>query len=419
VKRRHRSKLPGVRPNRPTLTINTAAAALGCLMVVTAAVGMTRACGARAPSSMQPAFLVASSSWRRGAHQVAASTPPSKAAVALVRRPLPSLQRKRPSSTSSTTRAHSSTGPSLGSSFQPLPPPEALGTPVFPDVDLVEPLESSKRRNANPSSVFVVTGASRGIGLQAVRSLLDRTQGTVVACCRRPNSSPALLEIQQHLALTNEADRLQIQRLDLEDQDSIEEAGEHIRSSHSRLEAVFHVAGILGDNGRNDPGPERSASKLDRQWMEKTMAVNAIGPMMLNKELLPLLTVKQPRRRSTDETVMPPPPPPSIVVHVSARVGSISDNRLGGWYSYRMSKSALNQGTRTLALELKRHHAHCISYHPGTTQTDLSQPFASNVSKERMFPVEFSVDRMLAVADAITADHSGGFYDWAGKSIPF
>jgi NAD(P)-dependent dehydrogenase (short-subunit alcohol dehydrogenase family) len=392
-------------------------------MVVTAAVGMTRACsGARAPGILQPAFLVASSSGRRGAHQRAASTPPSKAALALVR-PVPSLQRKGPSSSSSwssSTRAYSSTGSSLGSSFQPLPPPEALGTPVFPDVDLAEPLESSKRRNDNPSSVFVVTGASRGIGLQAVRSLLERTQGTVVACCRQSNS-PALLEIQQDLALKNGAHRLQIQRLDLEDQDSIAEAGEHIRSSHSRLDAVFHVAGILGDNGRNDPGPERSASKLDRQWMERTMAVNAIGPMMLNRELLPLLMAKQPRRRSTDEneTVIPPPPPPSLVVHVSARVGSISDNRLGGWYSYRMSKSALNQGTRTLALELKRHHAHCISYHPGTTLTDLSQPFASNVSKERMFPVEFSVGRMLAVADAVTADHSGGFYDWAGKSIPF
>jgi NAD(P)-dependent dehydrogenase (short-subunit alcohol dehydrogenase family) len=264
----------------------------------------------------------------------------------------------------------------------------------------------------------VVTGASRGIGLQAVRSLLERTRGTVVACCRQPNS-PALLEIQRELELTNEAHRLQIQQLDLEDQDSIAAAGEQIRSRHGRLDAVFHVAGILGDNGNNDPGPERSVSKLDRKWMEKTMAVNVIGPMMLNQQLLPLLMQPRPSARDKDNADVTTPPPPSIVVHVSARVGSISDNRLGGWYSYRMSKSALNQGTRTLALELKRHSAHCISYHPGTTQTDLSQPFSSNVQKERLFPVEFSVDRMLAVVDAVTPDHSGGFYDWAGKSIPF
>jgi NAD(P)-dependent dehydrogenase (short-subunit alcohol dehydrogenase family) len=330
----------------------------------------------------------------------------------------------------------------VASKFQPnLPPPPSLGSPVFPNVDLSVRL--SLPRNSDPDSVFVVTGASRGIGLQAVKSLLGRTQGTVVACCRQPSAAPSLSQLAHDLVEVDQRHRLRVVELDLEDQASVARAGGEIREmvaagigggGGGTIDAVFHVAGVLGDNRESTPGPERSLSHLNRSWLEKSMAVHVVGPMMLNRELFPLL--KRPSRRraaeesdcSSVEAASSPssrsPPtnssrPPSVVVHMSARVGSISDNQLGGWYSYRMSKAALNQAVRTMAHEGKRHGILCVSYHPGTTQTDLSAPFASNVSPERLFPVEYSADRMLDVADAVTQAHSGGLYDWSGRCIPF
>ena len=108
-----------------------------------------------------------------------------------------------------------------------------------------------------------------------------------------------------------------------------------------------------------------------------------------------------------------------MVANLSARVGSISDNGLGGWYSYRMSKSALNQATRTMAHELKRQSTWCIALHPGTTDTDLSKPFQKNVQEGRLFPVDFTVSQLLDVIDSMGEENSGGLYDWAGKAIPF
>lgn len=208
--------------------------------------------------------------------------------------------------------------------------------------------------------------------------------------------------------MAESSDRIHAIRLDLEDQSTIEAAGETLRERYSRVDLLLNVAGILGD-AKTTPGPERSISGMSRGWFERTMAINLIGPVMLTKELFPLL--KQPRRKNER--------PKSVVANLSARVGSISDNQLGGWYSYRMSKSALNQATRTMALEFKRHDALAIALHPGTTDTDLSVPFQRNVKEGSLFPVEFTVSQLLQVIESATDEHSGGLYDWAGKSISF
>jgi len=202
----------------------------------------------------------------------------------------------------------------------------------------------------------------------------------------------------------------------VEDQASIEKAGATIKEKFDRVDLLLNVAGILGD-GRNDPGPERALSKIDRSWLEKTMAVNLIGPVMLSKELSPLMM--QRRRRKKNAEAEEDDRPVAVIANLSARVGSISDNGLGGWYSYRMSKSALNQATRTMALELKRHSTWTVALHPGTTNTDLSKPFQANVKEGSLFPVDFTVDRLLSVIDSMTEDHSGGFYDWSGQAISF
>lgn len=196
--------------------------------------------------------------------------------------------------------------------------------------------------------------------------------------------------------------------LDLDQQSSIESAGQVIQEQFPRVDLLLNVAGILGD-GTTTPGPERALAKINRAWLEKTMAVNVIGPVMLSQALFPLLIQK----RGAE------PRPKSVVVNLSARVGSISDNDLGGWYSYRMSKAALNQATRTMALELKRHGAWAVAFHPGTTDTDLSKPFHRNVKEGSLFPVEFTVSQLIKNIDSLRDEHSGGFYDWSGRAISF
>ena len=164
--------------------------------------------------------------------------------------------------------------------------------------------------------------------------------------------------------------------------------------------------------------------------------MNVVGPTMLVKALTPLMRTKGRRKitinnnnddvdesnndgRQQLEVIPPTDRPPTVVVNLSARVGSISDNQLGGWYTYRSSKSALNQMTRTMAHELKRQGSHIIALHPGTTNTDLSKQFQKNVQDRRLFPVEFTVEKLLDVVESVTEENNGGFYDWAGKALPF
>jgi NAD(P)-dependent dehydrogenase (short-subunit alcohol dehydrogenase family) len=207
--------------------------------------------------------------------------------------------------------------------------------------------------------------------------------------------------------------RIQLVTLNLEDQSSIEQAATEIKSQFQRVDLLLNVAGILGD-GQSTPGPERTIGKLDRHWMEKSFQANVIGPVMLSKELVPLMAQRRGKKNDESENR-----PTAVIANLSARVGSISDNELGGWYSYRMSKSALNQATRTMAHELKRQSIWCIALHPGTTDTGLSKPFQRNVQEGRLFPVDFTVDSLLKVIDSMQDDNSGGLYDWAGKAIPF
>jgi NAD(P)-dependent dehydrogenase (short-subunit alcohol dehydrogenase family) len=237
-------------------------------------------------------------------------------------------------------------------------------------------------------------------------------QGTIVACCRSPDSATALKEL---ISAVDEPNRIQIVSLDVEDQDSIESASLIIKDKYGRVDMLLNVAGILGDGGKTTPGPERSLSKMDRDWLEKTMAVNLIGPVMLSKELAPLMMQRRNKRKApeVEERAV------AVIANLSARVGSIADNGLGGWYSYRMSKAALNQATRTMALELKRQATWCVALHPGTTNTDLSKPFQANVKADKLFPVEFTVGHLLDIIDSMEEDNSGGFYDWAGQALSF
>uniref|UniRef100_A0A7S1BR16 Uncharacterized protein n=1 Tax=Corethron hystrix TaxID=216773 RepID=A0A7S1BR16_9STRA len=295
------------------------------------------------------------------------------------------------------------------STFVPPPPNAYHGAPVYDPVDLASPPSSSagSARNADPDAVFVVVGASRGIGLEYVRALLSRTAGHIVACCRDPAGAEELGRVAEA------ADgRATVLPLDVAEQAQVERLANELRSGRERVDGLFNVAGILGDG---DAGPERNVSALDRTFLEKNMTVNVVGPMMVIRELAPLLKARKGKK------LLPGRSAPSAVVNMSARVGSLADcNRAGlGWHSYRMSKAALNMGTRVLAHELKRQGTWTVALYPGMTDTDLSKPFQKGVKQEFIFPVEFTVGRMLDVVDRMEEKHSGGLYDWAGQALPF
>jgi NAD(P)-dependent dehydrogenase (short-subunit alcohol dehydrogenase family) len=137
----------------------------------------------------------------------------------------------------------------------------------------------------------------------------------------------------------------------------------------------------------------------------RSFAVNALGPLLLAKHLHPLLAHAQ----------------PAVLVNLSARVGSIGDNRLGGWYAYRGAKAAQNQFTRTLSIELARRAPNlvCVALHPGTVDTGLSKPFQGSVDAAKLFSPRYSAQRLLAVIDGLRREHSGRFFAWDGSEIPW
>jgi NAD(P)-dependent dehydrogenase (short-subunit alcohol dehydrogenase family) len=149
--------------------------------------------------------------------------------------------------------------------------------------------------------------------------------------------------------------------------------------------------------------PEKSLRAIEPQAMAQAFAINAIGPALLMKHFLPRL----------DRTGR------AVFATLSARVGSIGDNRIGGWYSYRASKAALNQLVRTASIELARTHPHaiCVALHPGTVASALSAPFAKSGLNVQT-PAEAAA-RLLAVIDALGSADSGGFIDQNGEIVPY
>ena len=188
--------------------------------------------------------------------------------------------------------------------------------------------------------------------------------------------------------------------IDITVEDSVVRAAEVVAAHPLDLRLVFDATGFLHDE---DFMPEKSWRQIDPKHMAHAFAVNAIGPVLLMKHFLPLL----PRSGK------------SVFATLSARVGSIGDNRLGGWYSYRASKSALNQLVRTAAIELRRSapEAICVALHPGTVDTSLSKPFGKSGLNVRS--PETAASEILSVIDNLRAGDSGRFFDHQGQSVPW
>ena len=185
--------------------------------------------------------------------------------------------------------------------------------------------------------------------------------------------------------------------IDLLIETTLKEAAD-FATSQGVIRLVLDATGFLHDNAH---GPEKSWRELQPSHLARSFALNAIGPALIMKHVLP----RFPRSGK------------AVFATLSARVGSIGDNRLGGWYSYRASKAALNQLVRTAAVELARRSpdALCIALHPGTVATALSAPFAAT-GLEVHSPAA-AARHLLAVVDQLSADANGGFFDWRGQSV--
>ncbi|MBE0413611.1 SDR family NAD(P)-dependent oxidoreductase [Yoonia sp.] len=217
----------------------------------------------------------------------------------------------------------------------------------------------------------LIIGASGGIGAEIARQI-TRLGGNVTALSRS------------------------VDGLDLTDPASV---NRHLGQLTGPFDLIFVAVGILAPTGSS---PEKSLSAISAGDLAQVFAVNSIGPALILSHV-PRLLPKDGR---------------SVVAVLSARVGSIGDNKIGGWYSYRASKAALNQIVHGAAIELGRSHkgSICVVLHPGTVET----PFTANYAgRHKTVPASTAATNLLTVLDRLKPENSGGFYDYAGKEIPW
>jgi NAD(P)-dependent dehydrogenase (short-subunit alcohol dehydrogenase family) len=249
----------------------------------------------------------------------------------------------------------------------------------------------------NLSPPLFVQGASRGIGLELVAQLLARRpRARVFASCRDPKGAVDL----QALASIH-GDRLRPLALDVTQEASIAAAARSVAAETDRLDLVLNVAGVLHGESFS---PEKKLDHVDPEVLRTVFEVNAFGPLLVAKHFHGFLRHDQ----------------RSVFASLSARVGSISDNRLGGWYAYRASKAAQNMFTKNIAIELARlaPQSIVVGLHPGTVATQLSQPFRRNVPEGTLLSTEASAKALLDVIDGLRADDSGRVFDFRGVEVP-
>lgn len=188
---------------------------------------------------------------------------------------------------------------------------------------------------------------------------------------------------------------------DLTDEGSIIDACSILKTPP---DLVLVASGLLHDQS-GAVMPEKTLRAIQPEAMARMFAVNTIGPALIAKHCLPRL----PKDRR------------AVFAVLSARVGSIGDNQLGGWHGYRASKAALNMLIANFAIEMRRTHplAVIVALHPGTVATGLSRPFQSGVAAGQLFSPETSAAHLLDVIDRLAPEDSGGFFAWDGARIPW
>ncbi|MBO1319052.1 SDR family oxidoreductase [Acanthopleuribacter pedis] len=241
----------------------------------------------------------------------------------------------------------------------------------------------------------LVMGSARGLGRAFVQQCLAASEVTRVwALGRSVESGIDGCDLST-------GKRLRCLNADLTDDSSLAAVAAVLKAEGAQLDVVVNFAALL--HTEDGMVPERKLADVDPDWVMRGFQVNALGPLLLAKHLHPFF----PKRTRC------------LWVSLSARVGSIGDNRLGGWYTYRGTKAALNMFTRNLSIELGRRYRGliCIAYHPGTCATDLSAPFRGNVPPKKLFSPEQGAGYLCQVLSGLDDGDNGGFFAWDGQPV--
>ncbi len=234
----------------------------------------------------------------------------------------------------------------------------------------------------------LVLGANGAIGLSIANEVLKQyPDATVHGTWRRNTPDKTLCNNKihwHHLDITKESDI------------------EHLATSIPELDWMINTVGMLHTPERS---PEKNIRTFDTEFFLESIQTNTLPTLLLAKYFMPHL-----KRSETPRFVA-----------LSARVGSIEDNRLGGWYSYRISKSALNMTIKNLSIEWSRYikKGVVIAFHPGTTDSELSKPFQKNVPEGKLFSGRYVAQSLLSILAELTPQDSGHFLDYQGESIPW
>lgn len=238
---------------------------------------------------------------------------------------------------------------------------------------------------------MVVLGASGGLGraltLELRRQFPDER---IIALSRQPETRQS-----------SSGDMIYYQVKDY-DEDSLRAWVNEFQGSGEKLTGVVSAIGILHDE---QTFPEKKLADITAENLTKLFSVNAIKPLLALKAFRPIIDKKATK----------------FWVQLSAKVGSIEENYLGGWYAYRSSKAALNMLLKTASIELRRTHKNLVvaAIHPGTTDTALSEPFQGRIAANKLYSPEQSAERIIAVIKSLKPEQSGGFWHWDGTLLPY
>lgn len=272
-----------------------------------------------------------------------------------------------------------------------------LFSPVLHPLKLLDPTIDMR-------PFILIAPASRGLSLALTRHYLQTTNLPVYATHRGLSDDDMRVKMLSGLPDVDRS-RLHLLPMELSSEKSIANAATQLKQtfpehSNSYIHTALFAGGILH--------PERQPSDLEADVIAKMFSVNVISHLLCIKHFSQFLPDAK-----TEVPML------SKWVHVSARVGSISDNRSGGWYSYRAAKAALNQVVRTFDLHLQRKKTPsiCVAMHPGTVKTDLSKEFWKGVPKNKLFEPEYAAKLLANVVQELKVEQRGRIWDWAGKEI--